>query len=229
MLQTKIIVGSSNAPFKDAAAQVRVCVCLCVCMYMRLLHQQFPRFARYTSDNAKDMLQTCGILSSLIVPCLMNINILETHIIRVGQNHIHTVYIRYSWQKNHLIYGHVRCTCTVLANPTHHTQNMQKTPVHTVLRIVCIETIHRTSRNMCTSTCVYVCVFICICVCRMCWRLVASCSCQRASPALVLCWLTPSNASMPLRTEQHGLQSCTPTSAASSKARRRNCWRWGVH
>jgi len=38
---------------------------------------------------------------------------------RVGQNHIHTVCIRYFWQGNHHIYGHIRCIYTVLANPTH--------------------------------------------------------------------------------------------------------------
>ena len=37
---------------------------------------------------------------------------------RVGQNHIYTVYIRYSWQGNHQIYGHIRCIYTVLADPT---------------------------------------------------------------------------------------------------------------
>jgi hypothetical protein len=26
-------------------------------------------------------------------------------------------YIQYYWQGNHLIYGHIRCTYTVLANP----------------------------------------------------------------------------------------------------------------
>ena len=36
---------------------------------------------------------------------------------RVGQNHIYTVYIRYFWQGNHQIYGHIRCIYTVLANP----------------------------------------------------------------------------------------------------------------
>jgi hypothetical protein len=39
-------------------------------------------------------------------------------IFRVGQNHIYTVYIRYFWQGNHQIYGHIRCKHTVLANPT---------------------------------------------------------------------------------------------------------------
>ena len=32
--------------------------------------------------------------------------------------YIYTVCIRYFWQKNHLIYGHIRCIYTVLANPT---------------------------------------------------------------------------------------------------------------
>jgi hypothetical protein len=36
---------------------------------------------------------------------------------RVGQNHIYTVYIRWFWQENHQIYGHIRCIYTVLANP----------------------------------------------------------------------------------------------------------------
>ena len=38
---------------------------------------------------------------------------------RVGQNHIYTVYIRYFWQGNHQIYGHIRCIYTILANPMH--------------------------------------------------------------------------------------------------------------
>jgi len=41
-------------------------------------------------------------------------------IIRVGQNHICTVYIRYFWQRNHLKYGHTRCIYTVLANPRYN-------------------------------------------------------------------------------------------------------------
>jgi len=38
--------------------------------------------------------------------------------VRVGQNHIYTVYIRYFWQGNHQIFGHIRCIYMVLANPT---------------------------------------------------------------------------------------------------------------
>ena len=34
-------------------------------------------------------------------------------ICRVGQNHIYTVYIRYYWQGNHQIYGHIWCIYTV--------------------------------------------------------------------------------------------------------------------
>ena len=36
---------------------------------------------------------------------------------RVGQNHIFLVCIRYFWQGNRWIYGHIRCIYTVLANP----------------------------------------------------------------------------------------------------------------
>ena len=37
---------------------------------------------------------------------------------RVGQNLIYSVYIRYFWQGNYQIYGHIRCIYTVSANPT---------------------------------------------------------------------------------------------------------------
>ena len=47
------------------------------------------------------------VLSLLHIPCIY----------RFGQNHIYTVYIRYIWQGNHQIYGHIRCIYTVLANP----------------------------------------------------------------------------------------------------------------
>ena len=39
------------------------------------------------------------------------------HVNRVGQNHIYTMYLRYFWQGNHQIYGHVRRIYAVLANP----------------------------------------------------------------------------------------------------------------
>ena len=49
--------------------------------------------------------------------------LMATHIIRVGQNHIYTVYIRFFWQGNLQIYGHIRSVYTVLDNPTHHTSH----------------------------------------------------------------------------------------------------------
>jgi len=41
----------------------------------------------------------------------------------IGQNHTYAVYLRYFWQENHQIYGHIRCRNTVLANPTHDALN----------------------------------------------------------------------------------------------------------
>ena len=38
---------------------------------------------------------------------------------RVGQKHMYTVCIRYFWQENHHIYGHIWCIYTALANPKH--------------------------------------------------------------------------------------------------------------
>ena len=43
----------------------------------------------------------------------------HTVIYRVDQNHIYTIYIRYFWQGNHQIYGHIRCIYTDLVNPSH--------------------------------------------------------------------------------------------------------------
>ena len=39
-------------------------------------------------------------------------------IYRVGQDRIYTVYIRYFWQGNHQIYGHIRYIYRILANPS---------------------------------------------------------------------------------------------------------------
>jgi hypothetical protein len=43
-------------------------------------------------------------------------------IIRVGQNHMYTVYKRYFWQGNCQMYGHIWCvyTYTVLTNPNNN-------------------------------------------------------------------------------------------------------------
>jgi hypothetical protein len=47
----------------------------------------------------------------------------------IGQNHIYTVYIRYFWQGNYEIYGHIQCIYTVLANPTFEARGAN--PFHT--------------------------------------------------------------------------------------------------
>jgi len=57
---------------------------------------------------------------------------------RVGQNHIYAVYIRYFWQGNHqiyrlklfiiILYGHIQCIYTVLANPVYESENAQGGP-----------------------------------------------------------------------------------------------------
>jgi len=71
--------------------RARVCVCVCVCV------------------------RVCMCACTYVCACLRFSPIM----IRVGQNHIYTVYIRYFWQGNHQIYGHIRCIYTVLANPNH--------------------------------------------------------------------------------------------------------------
>ena len=71
----------------------RACVCVCVCVCVRV----------------------CMCACTYVCACLRFSPIM----IRVGQNHIYTVYIRYFWQGNHQIYGHIRCIYTVLANPNH--------------------------------------------------------------------------------------------------------------
>jgi len=42
--------------------------------------------------------------------------------------HIYTVYIRYFWQGDRRIYGHIRCIYTVLADPiyTHRTDMLDR-------------------------------------------------------------------------------------------------------
>jgi hypothetical protein len=51
-----------------------------------------------------------------LMPVLTVMHVLAI-MIRVGHNYIFTVYIRYFWQRNHQMYGHIRCIYTVLANP----------------------------------------------------------------------------------------------------------------
>jgi len=49
---------------------------------------------------------------------------------------MHTVCIRYFWQGNPQIYGHIRCIYTVLANPTTVTKCNTPVFLRSVLRLV---------------------------------------------------------------------------------------------
>jgi hypothetical protein len=62
-----------------------------------------------------------------LIACLLAIII----IVRVGQNHIFTVYTRYFWQGYHLKYGQTRYT--VLANPNHNTRRHEYKTWHPLL------------------------------------------------------------------------------------------------
>ena len=76
--------------------------------------------------------QNC-IYSRVCVCCVLNC----CFILKVGQNHICTVYVWYVWQGNHKIYGHIRCIYTALANPF-HTLLLRRCPEYTVVWDVCI-------------------------------------------------------------------------------------------
>ena len=85
-----------NGKWHRCAAELNfgVCVCVCVCVCMCVcLCRSWPEPYIW------------------LFPCQ------KYRIYRVGQNHICMVYIRYCWQGNYKIYGHIRCLYTVLANP----------------------------------------------------------------------------------------------------------------
>jgi len=54
---------------------------------------------------------------------VLSVKLIVSHIVRVGQNHIYTVYIRHFRQGNHQMYGHIWRIYTVLANPAYRTQS----------------------------------------------------------------------------------------------------------
>jgi len=109
------------------------------CMFCNPLQHQPPSLARALHYQSSPLLR-CKSSNHFLIPgafCGANLIKMHTHIpgtytlpslsfsvaasaplCRVGQNHIYNIYIRDSWQKNHQIYGHIRCIYTVLANPT---------------------------------------------------------------------------------------------------------------
>ena len=46
----------------------------------------------------------------------MLMHLYNPFMLRVVQSHIYTVYVRYFWQGNHQLYGHIRCIHMALAN-----------------------------------------------------------------------------------------------------------------
>jgi hypothetical protein len=84
-----------------------------VCTQPHCREVAFPLFcAAHAPEDVLQFGQVCiaqrvGRRSATLTGCIF----------RVGQNHIYTVYIRYFWQGNHQIYGHIRCIYLVLVNP----------------------------------------------------------------------------------------------------------------
>ena len=100
------------------------------CMFCNPLQHQPPSLARALHYQSSPLLR-CKSSNHFLIPgafCGANLIKMHTHIpgtytlpslsfsvaasaplCRVGQNHIYNIYIRDSWQKNHQIYGHIRC------------------------------------------------------------------------------------------------------------------------
>jgi hypothetical protein len=92
-------------------------VCALACnSYTKTIFSKMPKmpatFQEYFSRNTKRpwVSSRRQKRACYVVACLMY------RVIRVGQNHIHMVYIRCFLQGNNQIYGHIQCIYTVLAN-----------------------------------------------------------------------------------------------------------------
>jgi len=124
-----------------------------------------------------------------------------THIIRVGQNHIYTVCIRYFWQGIHHIYGHIRCIYTVLANPTHNQWLTHGTdryqPAHSCQR-ACGGTMEVTQWR-CLRACM--CDYACVSMHTTLYVIIWACYCTAA--ALVMIVPTPKTATVYIWARQY--------------------------
>jgi len=89
-----------------------VCECACVCASVCVFVRSCVLVGAYASSTSYQ--NKSSVPKRKYSTSYQN----KAQAYRVGQNHIHTVYIRYFWQGNHQIYGHIRCIYTVLANPT---------------------------------------------------------------------------------------------------------------
>jgi hypothetical protein len=99
-MRRRVIASMHNAPLQTRTPrlclQVHMCpVCACVWMAYRLPFRRCLSSCRWSIHN-----------QAYRDRCVM---------IRVGQDHIYTVYKRYFWQGNHQIYGLIRCIFTILA------------------------------------------------------------------------------------------------------------------
>jgi len=113
---------------------------------------------------------TCELQCRVEAACitLHSLSLGRYSISRVGQNHIYTVYIRYFWQGNHCIYGHIRCIYTVLANRKYfctHNSPVRSNAVEGVLVATPSATEHGFRPPVCACVCVCVSVRVCVCVC----------------------------------------------------------------
>jgi len=107
----------------NAHTSMRVVVVAAAAMPSAVLRREEPCSSHIHVGLARTIYIRCVCLQYLLGQDHL------TSICRVGQNHIYTVYIWYTWQGNHQIYGHIRCIYTVLANPTYMTQHTA-TPYH---------------------------------------------------------------------------------------------------
>jgi len=131
---------ASHKPIHRGLVRVCVCTCECACVCGGVQnadkgmaqYRKGVKTARIFAPSGLDHVQ--ALFQSLLLhqmgrrelrvlfetwPKLISQALVANSICRVGQNHIYTVCIRYFWQGNHEIYGHIRCIYTVLANPKH--------------------------------------------------------------------------------------------------------------
>ena len=108
----------------------------------RLKGQRLKEQSVITMDSSydKDYSVSAHVCVYVFVCMCVCVCVCITHMYRAGQNREYSVYIRYIYQGNHQIYGHMRCVYTVLANLTHvsdahtHAHTHIHTRIHTHTR-----------------------------------------------------------------------------------------------
>ena len=82
---------------------------VCACTMRRISKKKSVCACLYYASNFKSQFK--GQSTRCRYMCMFRV------MFRVFQNHIYTVYIRYFWQENHQLYGHIQSMFIVLANP----------------------------------------------------------------------------------------------------------------